>query len=29
MQALSGTHASAAELNAIRNLLDEMEGDAR
>lgn len=29
MQALSGTHASAAELNAIRNLLDEMEGDSR
>jgi predicted transcriptional regulator len=29
MQALSGTHASAAELNAIRSLLDEIEGDAR
>lgn len=29
MQALSGTHASAAELTAIRQLLDEMEGDAR
>ncbi|HEX2122846.1 MAG TPA: BlaI/MecI/CopY family transcriptional regulator [Thermoanaerobaculia bacterium] len=29
MQALSGTQASPAELNAIRHLLDEIEGDAR
>ena len=28
MQALSGRRASAAELTAIRRLLDEMEGDA-
>jgi len=29
MQALSATHASAAELTAIRQLLDRMEGDAK
>jgi len=29
MQALSASHASAAELTAIRHLLDQMEGDAK
>jgi predicted transcriptional regulator len=29
MQALSATHASAEELTAIRQLLDQMEGDAQ
>lgn len=29
MQALSASHASAAELTAIRQLLDQMEGDAK
>ncbi|HEX6159457.1 MAG TPA: BlaI/MecI/CopY family transcriptional regulator, partial [Thermoanaerobaculia bacterium] len=29
MQALSGRSASAEELNAIRALLDQLEGDAR
>jgi predicted transcriptional regulator len=29
MQALSGRRASAEELNAIRHLLEEMEGDVR
>ena len=29
MQALSGRHASADELNAIRQMLDKMEGDER
>src|SRR5687768_3756649 len=29
MQALSGSRASAAELSAIRQFLDELEGDAK
>jgi predicted transcriptional regulator len=29
MQALSASHASAAELTAIRQLLDQMEGEAK